>query len=717
MKFSFSRFLVFTLAATLFIVQSQAQVVEIPDPNLKQAVREALKLPDEIRLTQLEMLRLKNLHKWDSNINDLTGLEHATFLKHLNLHGNKVYDLTPIVELVNMETLELGFNQIADISQLANLTNLTYLGIGGNGKIDDISPLANMTKLERINMWGNLIEDLTPLQHLTEIWELVANNNKIRDITPLANLTNLRELRLDRNQVQDIGPLASLISLEELQLNSNQIVDFSPLANLVNLEVLWIQHNPGIDFTPLQGLNLTKFQYDQVCDIDPILPPVQERIENRAYPSVFQIWLDVAGQDHLTSDERSALHDLQFSPLFGLHWDPTSPGHGEHMATQFAGDVERARQTLQQRRSLNPNMVFLVSFAIHERPGEKAFPPGSDFWLRDGNGEIVRKETGEPLSDFLKPEVQELIVNRILAVAQCGLFDGVFLDGFAYNGTGFVGRLLYPYTDEEIIQAYLNIFSAVRSQVRDDFLILINTNETKPTRFKEYVNGIYMETHPDYPGGYTHGGLHVIESTLSWAEENLREPRINCLPGEDIGFELPDSPNNRRWMRVFTTMSLTHSDGYVTHLFGLENLQRMNPPHWLYNHLWHSFWEADLGRSIGDKAQLYQDINGLFIREFTNGWAVYNRSGKAQTVTLPRSATPVSDRGDNSASLTHQLPDLDGEIYLKIPNPFDLNKDTIVNVLDLILVSQYFGTAKGDVNGDGTTNILDLTLVAQQFSQ
>ena len=43
------------------------------------------------------------------------------------------------------------------------------------------------------------------------------------------------------------------------------------------------------------------------------------------------------------------------------------------------------------------------------------------------------------------------------------------------------------------------------------------------------------------------------------------------------------------------------------------------------------------GRPIGGdetKAQLYENIEGLFIREFTNGWAVYNRSGKAQEIEL-----------------------------------------------------------------------------------
>ena len=134
------------------------------------------------------------------------------------------------------------------------------------------------------------------------------------------------------------------------------------------------------------------------------------------------------------------------------------------------------------------------------------------------------------------------------------------------------------------------------------------------------------------------------------------------------------------------------------------------------NHIWYDFWDADLGQPIGPTAQRYQeDIESLYIREFTNGWAVYNRSGQAQTITLPSDATPVSDRGNNAAAQTHILPALDGEIYLRVPNPFDLNKDHIVNVLDLILVVNGFGESDPDLNSDGVVNILDLVLVVQEI--
>ena len=248
------------------------------------------------------------------------------------------------------------------------------------------------------------------------------------------------------------------------------------------------------------------------------------------------------------------------------------------------------------------------------------------------------------------------------------------------------------------------ILTRICEAVREDFLILVYTNRRKIPRTGWAINGTFMETLRDHDSGYTHDGLAEIESTLLWAEENLREPRINCLEGWGIPTESSDSPRNLRWMRVFTTMSLTHSDGYVLYNAGTDHI-----------HYWYNFWDADLGQPVGEKAQLYENSEGLFIREFTNGWAVYNRSGKAQEISLSEQAMGVESGLRNTI---HIIPDLDGEIYLKsTTDRHDVNGDGIVNILDLVVVANAFGKDNPDVNGDGIVNILDLVAVANAFGQ
>ena len=656
----------------------------MPDANLRQAVREALKLPADSPLTKEAMEQLTHLEKQNNGIRNIQGLEFAQ----------------------NLENLNLGSNQVRDIR-----------------------PLRNLVKLQGLSLYANQVSDLSPLRSLTLLVYLNAAHNPVTDLSPLSNHINLETLDLFDCQISDVSPLTGLKNLKNLILTHNRISDFSPLAGLTNLRRLYIKGNLANDISSLQNLTLTEFEYDAVCEIVPLGTSIISRIQTRDYPSVFQAWDDLIGPEKTQENteswdneilytERLTKHDLHWSPFFGLWWDTSEAEPTYGLSTQLGGDLEEAKAIRQQRLVLNPNMLFLVEVRIHNHLQTSAFPPDSEFWLRDRNNRIIANNYSENPMNFLNPDLQNLLIKRIVAVAKCGLYDGVMIDGFNSNGTGFVDRHFHSATDEEIIAATTRILREVRTRVREDFLILVNTNRTKPTAYTEYVNGTFMETGHDFNGSYTSEGLQRIEDTLLWAETQLREPQINCLEGEGVGTSPPNSPENRRWMRVFTTMSLTLSDGYVLYTDGTRFVNPSFPHH---AHVWYDFWDADLGQPIGEKAELYKNprgvsIEGLFIRKFTNGWVVYNRSGKVQEVHLPAQAMGVESGLKNTI---HIIPDLDGEIYLKsglqtLPT-VDVNGDGTVNILDLVMVANGFGTDAPDVNGDGVVNILDLVAVANAF--
>ena len=641
--------------------------VNIPDTNLEHAIREELGLSADLPFTQLVMNQLTGLDAGNNQIESLTGLEHATNLTWTHLHQNNISDLKPLAQLNHLERLSLWDNLISNLSPLANLTKLRGLDLGGCN-ISDITPLASLTQLEWLTLhWNHLIED----------------------ITPLANLTQLTDLRLSGNRIMDVSPLANLTMLEELRIDNNQIIDYSPL----------------------DGLSLTLLERDEICELPDL--PIDDRIENRSFPSVFQAWDGITNLPTLSRVQREAHHDLGWRNFFGLHWQETTEGY------QLMGNMERAIARRDALLDKNPNMLFLTGVFMREHI-VNGWTADWDYWIRDEMGNLVPAwhHIGDFklfLIDFTRPEVQDIIVQQAVAVSKCGLYDGIVFDWWHED----IVTLFDWYnpskrfsTKEAELQARLSIVQRIRSRVPDDFLIIGNTNRRKIPITAPYINGGYMETGRDYDGGYTHEGLAEIESSLLWLEENLREPQINCLEGWGVGNQPPDSPTNERWMRIFTTMSLTHSNGYV--LYNMGGILFDVGDH---AHIWHDFWDADLGKPIGPKAQPYQNIDGLFIREFTNGWAVYNRSGTAQTITLPTSATPVSDRGGNSASHTYLLPDLDGEIYLTTKSFADVNDDGSVNILDLIQVANGFGKSAPDPNSDGMVNILDLVFVAQQFSK
>ena len=899
--------LVLAVAATLLISHAHAQVVDIPDPNLESAIREALNLPGNTPITQQEMLRLEKLTAKEAEIENINGLKYASNLKSLVLSVNNISNITPLAELTNLDFLILRNNPIADLSPLANLTKLTYINLSGviiedltplsnltqlrelhaiHCQIQDITPLSNLTQLVLLNIQANRIVDISPLANLTALEKLWIENNQIVDISPLANLAALKELQLDNNQVVDVSPLANLIQLTDLtiannaitdfrplfglnlqsvdidihslqelasgdveiadpnleraireemglpsgtpitqllinqlisltarekqildltgledatnlkhlalpeneiqditplaalikleflilrdnpitdlapianltnltyinlagvrlsditalahltklktawmshmrlrditplahltqlvrlSLVSNQIVDVSPLANLTALEELHIERNNIIDISPLQNLSLTTFTYDQVCSLPD--PPIQDRIENRNLPSIIQSWGDNAvNLSHLSFEDRVAYHDIYWHHIpFGLHFLQTPPW------STLAGDIESAIARREELLAKNPNMIFLVEIRIRNAHSPGQYPEDWFGWLRDENGNPVkgsRTFTDSYLIDFRIPEVQEIIVEQAISVSQCGLFDGIQFDAWTEGGWRFLvdrfgdGAPRAHSTLEEEQEARTSILRRIRANVPDDFLIICNSNQSKLPASAPYINGSFMETFYD-PGGYTRRRIAEVEDTLRWFEANAREPQITCLRGQGIPTEVPDSPTNKRWMRFFTTMSLTLSDGYSLYTTG----------QFYQEHFWHSFWDANLGQPIGPKAQPYQDLDGVFIREFTNGWAVYNRSGAAQSINLPEEVMGVSS---GESSTTHLLPDLDGEMYLKAPNPTDVNGDGKVNILDLVHIANNFGKAAPDPNGDGVVNILDLVFVTQQFSQ
>ena len=430
-------------------------------------------------------------------------------------------------------------------------------------------------------------------------------------------------------------------------------------------------------------------EWAEICEIPPVPPPVRSRIENKNYPAIFQPWNFVAETpedpmhhpwDNLTVyHKRIARNDLYFPYFLTLKWATNTQPY-EGLATQLGGDMVRARTWRETQLAHNPNLVFIVQVSVQSRPRASEFPPDSDVLLKNADGQII-DWSDEYHFNILRSEVQQLLIDRIVAFAECGLFDGVMLDGFSQHGVNH-WRPLYKelsaaagkeITDEDIIKIYRHILKGVREKVRPDFLILVNASVTRPERYAEFINGSFMET--DRHHQTTREGLMELEAVLTWNEENLRQPLINCLEGRALAGS-SHSPENLRAMRKITTLSLTHSDSYVDYTtHGGPTGDRLAP--------WYDFWDADLGQPIGEKAQRCDNCDGLFVREFTNGWAVYNRSGKIAKIQLPRQATGVAS---GITGVQHTVPDLDGEIYLKYQTgkPTNINADNVVKVLDLL---------------------------------
>ena len=157
--------------------------VQIPDPNLRTAVAEALGKTINAPITVEDMHKLERLTAANQRVHNLTGLSFA----------------------INLKELKLAVNRISDISVLAGLTRLIYLDLAVND-IEDVSALAGLTDLTHLYVHFNTISDMSSLARLTKLNSLSIGHNNISDISPLAGLTNLINLKFyDKPNIGYIG--------------------------------------------------------------------------------------------------------------------------------------------------------------------------------------------------------------------------------------------------------------------------------------------------------------------------------------------------------------------------------------------------------------------------------------------------------------------------------------------------------------------------------
>ena len=185
-------------------------------------------------------------------------------------------------------------------------------------------------------------------------------------------------------------------------------------------------------------------------------------------------------------------------------------------------------------------MLFIPAIVLHGYSlDDDDILSDSDLWLRDADGQLIKREglpadyKPEGVLAILNPKVQQLVIDRAVAVADCGFFDGVLFDSWDGYHQYYYGKY-FNISGEVVIEAYISILKGIRERVRDDFLILVNRNQGKSPRYAEWINGSFMETHRDRQDGYSYEKLREIEGALSWNGKYHREPRINVLLGHGV---------------------------------------------------------------------------------------------------------------------------------------------------------------------------------------
>lgn len=191
--------------------------IEFKDKNLKLAVQEQLRIQRDVTESDLEKLTYLNASPYE--IKDLSGLEYAVNLQHLELAGNR----------------------LKSIGALKSFTKLEYLDLSMSGATD-----------------------FSPLNSLTNLHSLLLADTSFKDLKHIQKLTNLKLLDLSWTGVKDVSVLESFHQLEEINLSYTEVKSIKVLANLPSLQKVIIYGSGYIDILDETGLfkDSVEFVYD-----------------------------------------------------------------------------------------------------------------------------------------------------------------------------------------------------------------------------------------------------------------------------------------------------------------------------------------------------------------------------------------------------------------------------------------------------------------------
>ena len=342
MNLPFFRFTFFLLMSLTLPLPAMAQVVDIPDPNLRAVIENALGKVSGATITTADMATLTRLDANEAGISDLTGLEHATNLRDLHLWRNSVSDLSPLVGLTKLTGLYLGGSSASDLSPLVGLTNLESLFLDANG-ISNLSALAGLTKLTR----------------------LALSNNSVSDLSPLAGLTSLRWMRLAGNNISDLSPLVTNTGLgdgDELEIQGNPLSHTSIKTHIPTLQ----SRGVTVEFDDVTHLNFGEPRTVRLIYFLPNDRPLQQNIDTK---------LDTLIRDvqQFYADEME--HYNFGRKTFTFETDATGKAVVHHVDGQFTDSYYRQntfRKVWEEIREqfYTPQNIYLIAIDIgNERVG------------------------------------------------------------------------------------------------------------------------------------------------------------------------------------------------------------------------------------------------------------------------------------------------------------------------------------------------------------
>ena len=684
----------------------------IPDPNLRAVIAEALGKGPGDSITVADIARLTRIDADERGITDLTGLEHATRLERIEFRRNSISDLSPLRDLTRLNNIKLRGNRITDVSPLAALTNVDWLGLEEN-QITDLSPLRDLIKLNGIGISGNPVSDISPLASLISLEGIAAWRTPISSFSELANLPRLRWIEYGNDKsISAIPSLKGLNALRRLEINGCSISDLSSLTELTQLDWLVLVNNLISDVAPLGELkNLKTLNLDANVISDP--SPLTQLTGLEVLYLENNVISDVSSLGAFKNLERLDLRNnaiSDFSPLdvlpdktfVRMEGNPGFPSGGPKITGPWLWAIVPGTR-------LEDNVDFLAlatrgaatELKVATNGAKEGKAVGKSKWtlhrLSATGGDNINRMTAA-LGWGTREEIYDHIV-----------YGSVVLDSPAEQQTTMLvgsddaakvwlnGELVHQAFVARGAGDYQDFFPVTLKQGKNVLLVALDNHghggfsgffgfapDAKYEVFQPGPNFFFATDATQVNVGDTvtvHLKTENVDDLAGWQTDILFNKAILRAVRVTEG----DFLKQEGGTTYFGSGTINNTAGKIT---GLQAVQLS---------------KGDMDRQGTLLSVTFTAIANGESRLSVDNFQVGSRRGEKINAT-PSEITLVVGDGASATSVS------------------DVNADGTTNILDMVLVSRYFGKSaalnpRADVNSDGVINILDLIAVVQHLGK
>ena len=245
--------------------EAEAEKEITMDVKLQEAINSILGREANHKITNYDLAKLPiELDLSSIDIENLSGLEYATYVRSLNISNNKIKTLRPLANLTRLQYLDVSRNQLTNIDDLEKLKNLKQLYLNENN-ISNINVLINMPKLMDLEMNHNLIRDISVLKHLKLLRKVDLSSNQVVDLTPLQSLKHLSKVNFSDQKIT-LEPLEKFVN-DPAELSLNFLLNIAgktPIPFAISDNGVYQQTNNKIIWTGITSDKDVTFRFDDV---------------------------------------------------------------------------------------------------------------------------------------------------------------------------------------------------------------------------------------------------------------------------------------------------------------------------------------------------------------------------------------------------------------------------------------------------------------------